>query len=100
MEKIRDLDEALLKVIKVVKDRIIHKDISPEELVHFLDIVEDRIRSLVDTDLSRRMEALPVHERRKLIKGLGKQVDEAIKTLDDYLESYLSQETDSTEKPN
>ncbi|MEE8184505.1 MAG: hypothetical protein V3T95_04300, partial [Acidobacteriota bacterium] len=81
-------------------DRIIHKDISPEELVHFLDIVEDRIRSMVDTDLGRRMEALPVHERRKLIKGHGSQVDEAIKILDDYLESYLSQETDTTEKPN
>ena len=100
MEKIRDLDEALLKVIKVVKDRIIHNEISPEELVHFLDIVEDRIRNLVDADLGRRMQALPVHEQRKLVKGLGLQVDEAIKTLNDYLESYLSQETDSSEKPN
>ena len=63
MEKIRDLDEALLKVIKVVKDRIIRSEISPEELVHFLDIVEDRIRNLVDAELGRRMQALPVYEQ-------------------------------------
>ena len=82
----------------MVKDRIIRREISPEELVHFLDIVENRIRSLVDTDLARRMEALPIHERRKLVRGLGLQVEEAIRTLNDYLESYLSRESDQSEK--
>ena len=45
--RFRELDEALLRVIEVVRDRVAAGEMSREELVHFLEIVRERIRSLV-----------------------------------------------------
>jgi hypothetical protein len=96
----RELDEALLKVIGVVRDRVVRGEMSPEDLIHFLKLVEERIRSLVDASYPPGVEDLPVHERRKLIRGLGARLEKARTAMNQFLESFFAEEMGRPEKPN
>lgn len=100
-ERFRELDEALLRVIEVVRVRVAAGEMSREELIHFLEIVRERIRSLVETpEPADRGADLTLLEKRRLAQGAGTRVDSALAALNDYLEAYFSRELDSTDRPN
>ncbi len=96
----RELDEALLKVIGVVRDRVVRGEMSPEDMIHFLELVEERIRSMVDTSFSPGVEDLPVYERRKLVRGLGSRLEKARIAMNEFLESFFAEEMGRSEKPH
>jgi hypothetical protein len=95
----RDLDEALLKVISVVRDRVVRGDMSREDLIHFLEVVEERIRSLVDSAGPPAAGDLSVHERRQLARGLGSRLEKARTAMNEFLESYFAEEMNRPDKP-
>lgn len=96
----RELDEALLKVIGVVRDRVVRGEMTREDMIHFLELVEERIRGLIDSSLPPEMADLPVHERRKLVRGLGSRLEKARNAMNDFLQSFFDEEMDRPEKPH
>ena len=99
--RFRELDEALLRVIEVVRDRVAAGEMSREELIHFLEIVRERIRSLVDpAEPIDVADDLTLLDKRRLARGAGTRIDSALAALNDYLEAYFSHELDVTDKPN
>lgn len=96
----RDLDEALLKVINVVRDRVVRGDMSREDLIHFLAVVEERIRSLVDSAGSPAAGDLSVHEQRQLARGLGSRLQKARTAMNEFLESFFAEEMGRPDKPH
>jgi hypothetical protein len=96
----RDLDEALLKVINVVRDRVVRGDMSREDLIHFLAVVEERIRSLVESAGAPPGGDLSVHEKRQLARGLGSSLQKARTAMNEFLESFFAEEMSRPDKPH
>ena len=97
----RKLDDALLKVIGIVRERVAQGDIDQEELIHFLDLVEDRISSLLEpTHAQKSLDNLTLLEKRKLFRGLGSRAEDTLSALNQYLESYFEEEMNRPGKPN
>lgn len=89
-DRLRELDEALLKVMSVVKERIIKGEMSREDIVRFLDLVSDRLRLLPERVARyEKFGSLPFAEKRKMAREIGDKVDEALASFQDFVKEYL-----------
>ena len=97
-DRLRELDEALLKVMSVVKERIIKGEMSREEIVKFLDMLSERIKLLPERVARyERFGALPFAEKRRLARELSHKVDEALASFREFMSDYL-EETEAREE--
>jgi len=96
-DRLRELDEALLKVMSVVKERIIKGEMSREEIVKFLDMLSQRIKLLPERVARyERFGLLPFAEKRRLAKEISHKVDEALASFKEFMSDYL-EETEARE---
>lgn len=91
-DRLRELDEALLKVMTVVKERIIKGEMSRDEIVRFLDMLSERIKLLPER-IARyeRFGSLPFTEKRKVARELSAKVDEALASFQKFMSEYLEE---------
>ena len=96
-DRLRELDEALLKVISVVKERILKGEMSREEIIKFLDMLSERIKLLPER-IARyeRFGSLPFTEKRKVARELSDKVDQALTSFKEFMSEYL-EETEAEE---
>jgi polyhydroxyalkanoate synthesis regulator phasin len=89
-DRLKELDEALLKVMSVVKERVIKGEMSREEIVKFLDMLSERIKLLPERSARyERFGALPFAEKRRLVKELSTKVEEALASFQEFMSDYL-----------
>jgi polyhydroxyalkanoate synthesis regulator phasin len=89
-DRLRELDEALLKVMSVVKERIIKGEMSREEIVRFLDMLSQRIKLLPERSARyERFGTLPFAEKRKVAQELSAKVEEALASFREFMSEYL-----------
>ena len=92
-DRLRELDEALLKVMSVVKERIIKGEMSREEIVRFLDMLSERLKLLPERAARyERFGSLPFAEKRKAAREIGDKVEEALASFQDFVKDYLESE--------
>lgn len=97
-ERLRELDEALLKVMSVVKERIIKGEMSREEIVKFMDMLSERIKLLPERVARyERFGSLPFTEKRRMAKEISHKVDEALASFKEFMSEYL-EETEAREE--
>jgi len=91
-DRLRELDEALLKVMSVVKERILKGEMSREEIVRFLDMLSERIKLLPER-IARyeRFGSLPFTEKRKMVREISAKVEEALASFQQFMSEYLEQ---------
>jgi polyhydroxyalkanoate synthesis regulator phasin len=98
-DRLRELDEALLKVMTVVKERIVKGEMSREEIVRFLDMLSERIKILPERAARwERFGALPFTEKRRMARELSAKVDEALASFQQFMSEYLEESESSEEK--
>ena len=91
-DRLRELDEALLKVMSVVKERIIKGEMSREEIVKFLDMLSERIKLLPERVARyERFGSLPFTEKRRVARELSSKVDEALASFKEFMSEYIEQ---------
>lgn len=91
-ERLRELDEALLKVMSVIKERILKGEMSRQEIVKFLDMLSERIKLLPERVARyERFGSLPFTEKRRVARELSTKVDEALASFREFMSEYLEQ---------
>jgi polyhydroxyalkanoate synthesis regulator phasin len=91
-DRLRELDEALLKVMSVVKERILKGEMSREEIVKFLDMLSERIKLLPERVARyERFGSLPFTEKRRMVRELSEKVDEALASFKEFMSEYLEE---------
>src|SRR5262245_43746682 len=91
-ERLRELDEALLKVMSVIKERILKGEMSREEIVKFLDMLSERIKLLPERVARyERFGSLPFTEKRRVAREISTKVDEALASFREFMSEYLEQ---------
>jgi translation elongation factor EF-G len=90
--RLRELDEALLKVMSVIKERILKGEMSRQEIVKFLDMLSERIKLLPERVARyERFGSLPFTEKRRVARELSTKVDEALASFREFMSEYLEQ---------
>ena len=90
--RLRELDEALLKVMSVIKERILKGEMSREEIVKFLDMLSERIKLLPERVARyERFGSLPFTEKRRVAREISTKVDEALASFREFMSEYLEQ---------
>ena len=96
-DRLRELDEALLKVMSVVKERILKGEMSREEIVKFLDMLSERIKLLPERVARyERFGSVPFTEKRRMVREISHKVDEALASFKEFMSEYL-EETETRE---
>ena len=91
-DRLRELDEALLKVMSVVKERILKGEMSREEIAKFLDMLSERIKLLPERVARyERFGSLPFTEKRRMVRELSEKVDEALASFKEFMSEYLEE---------
>ncbi len=91
-DRLRELDEALLKVMTIVKERIVKGEMSREEIVKFLDMLSERIKLLPERVARyERFGALPFAEKRRMVREISDKVDEALASFKEFMSEYLEE---------
>ncbi|HEU5179896.1 MAG TPA: hypothetical protein VFW45_03825 [Candidatus Polarisedimenticolia bacterium] len=91
-ERLRELDEALLKVMSVIKERILKGEMSRQEIVKFLDMLSERIKLLPERVARyERFGSLPFTEKRRVAREISTKVDEALASFREFMSEYLEQ---------
>jgi polyhydroxyalkanoate synthesis regulator phasin len=91
-ERVRELDEALLKVMTVVKERVLKGEMSREEIVKFLDMLSERIKLLPERVARyERFGSLPFTEKRRMAREISSKVDEALASFKEFMSEYIEQ---------
>ena len=89
-DRLKELDEALLKVMSVVKERIIKGEMSRDEIVRFLDMLSERIKLLPERVARyERFGSLPFTEKRKVARELSEKVEEALASFQEFMSEYM-----------
>jgi hypothetical protein len=89
-DRLRELDEALLKVMTVIKERILKGEMSREEIVKFLDMLSERIKLLPERVARyERFGSLPFTEKRRMAREISTKVDEALASFKDFMSEYI-----------
>jgi polyhydroxyalkanoate synthesis regulator phasin len=90
--RVRELDEALLKVMTVVKERVLKGEMSREEIVKFLDMLSERIKLLPERVARyERFGSLPFTEKRRMAREISSKVDEALASFKEFMSEYIEQ---------
>jgi polyhydroxyalkanoate synthesis regulator phasin len=96
-DRLRELDEALLKVMSVIKERILKGEMSREEIVKFLDMLSERIKLLPERVARyERFGSVPFTEKRRMVREISHKVDEALASFKEFMSEYL-EETETQE---
>jgi len=91
-DRLRELDEALLKVMTVIKERILKGEMSREEIVKFLDMLSERIKLLPERVARyERFGSLPFTEKRRMAREISHKVDEALASFREFMSEYIEQ---------
>jgi polyhydroxyalkanoate synthesis regulator phasin len=91
-DRLRELDEALLKVMSVVKERILKGEMSREEIVKFLDMLSERIKLLPERVARyERFGTMPFTEKRRMVREISSKVDEALASFKEFMSEYLEE---------
>jgi polyhydroxyalkanoate synthesis regulator phasin len=91
-DRVRELDEALLKVMTVVKERVLKGEMSREEIVKFLDMLSERIKLLPERVARyERFGSLPFTEKRRMAMEISSKVDEALASFKEFMSEYIEQ---------
>ena len=91
-ERLRELDEALLKVMSVVKEKILKGTMSREEIVKFLDMLSERIKLLPERVARyERFASLPFSEKRKMAREISEKVDQALASFREFMSEYIEE---------
>jgi polyhydroxyalkanoate synthesis regulator phasin len=91
-DRLRELDEALLKVMTVIKERILKGEMSREEIVKFLDMLSERIKLLPERVARyERFGTLPFTEKRRMAREISTKVDEALASFKEFMSEYIEQ---------
>jgi hypothetical protein len=91
-DRLRELDEALLKVMSVVKERILQGTMSREEIVKFMDMLSKRIKLLPERVARyERFSSLPFTEKRRMAREISHQVDEALASFREFISEYMEE---------
>ncbi len=89
-DRLRELDEALLKVMSVVKERVLKGEMSREEIARFLDMLSERIKLLPERVARyERFGSLPFTEKRKVARELSAKVEAALASFQEFMSEYL-----------